>query len=161
MIKNTLLNQKSKSLAKLQRSEHVSYKQASDIGILYNAQEFSKKWIEKMTDHLKRDKKKISALAFSEHESDDLFSFCNKDVSMLGNLNKKSIGFFTDQTFDFLISLDASGDVNFKYVLALSQATCKIGISKNEYNNLLAMSVKPSENQLQNVRDIIKYLKMI
>ena len=161
MIKSTLLNRKCKKLAKAQRKEHTTYRNASNFGILFNAEEFEQELIEDLADSLKGDGKELALLSFVEKESENRFSFCKKDISTTGNLGKESIGFFTNQPFDFLISLDTSGDINFKYVLALSKAACKIGINTEAYKELLVLSIKPSESREQSTKDITKYLKMI
>ena len=156
-----MLNRKCKKLSKLPKSENQSYRSASTIGILYNSEEFEKGLIDELTDSLTGDGKETASMAFTLKESDDRFSFCKKDVSISGELKKEPVGFFTNRAFDFLISLDTSGDINFKYVLALSKATCKIGINSDPLKDLLVLSIKKSEDKSQNVQDIIKYLKMI
>jgi len=161
MIKSALLNRKCKRLSKLERNENLSYRNSNSIGILYNSQEFEKELIDELSDSFTGDGKEITSMAFTANESEDRFSFCKKDVSISGELKKAPIGFFTNRIFDFLISLDTSGDINFKYVLALSKATCKIGINSDPLNDFLVFSIKRSEDKSQNIQDIIKYLKMM
>lgn len=161
MIKSALLKQKCKKLAKQPQAEHLSYRKASNIGILYNSQEFGRELIDELADSIKGDGKELLTLAFTEKESGEKFSFCRKDVSVSGNLMKKPMGLFTNQAFDFLISLDTSGDINYKYVLALSKAACKVGITTDTYKDLLLMSIKPSSTDSEGMKDIVKYLKMI
>lgn len=161
MIKTALLNRKCRKLSKLPQNENPSYRSASSIGILYNSQEFEKGLIDELTDSFSGDGKETSFLAYTAKESEDRFSFCKKDVSISGELKKEPIGFFTDRAFDFLISLDTSGDINFKYVLALSKATCKVGIDSEPLQDLLVLSIKKSQDKSQNIQDIIKYLKKI
>lgn len=161
MIKTALLNRKCRKLSRLQKSENLTYRNATSIGILYNSQEFDRTLIDELSESFSGDGKETASMAYTLKESDDRFSFCKKDVSISGELKKEPIGFFTKQTFDFLISLDTSGDINFKYVLALSKATCKVGINADPLEDLLVLSFKKSEDKTQNVKDIIKYLKMI
>ncbi|MEQ9404104.1 MAG: hypothetical protein RIM99_10985 [Cyclobacteriaceae bacterium] len=161
MIKNALLNRKCRALSKNQNNEHSTYRNASSIGILYNAAEFQNYLISDLINSLEADGKTVARLAFTEKDSEDRFSFCKKNVSMTGNLTKDSISFFAQQRFDFLIALDLSGDMNFKYVLALSKASCKVGIDSESINDFLLMSIKASENQSQNIKELIRYLKMI
>ncbi len=161
MIKSALLSRKCKKLIKAQKKEHVTYRSASNFGILYNSQEFNRELVEELADSLKGDGKELAMLAFTEKESEEQFSFCKKDISASGNLNKDRIGMFTRQPFDFLISLDTSGDINYKYVLALSKANCKIGINSEAYDDLLMLAVKPSDNSSTSTQDVLRYLKMI
>lgn len=161
MIKTALLNRKCKKLLKLQQNENQSYRRASSIGILYNSQEFERDLIEELTDSFSGDGKETSTMAYSVKESEDRFSYCKKDVSISGELKKEPVGYFTNRVFDFLISLDTSGDINFKYVLALSKATCKVGIDSDSLKDLLVLTFKKSDDKSQNIQDIIKYLKKI
>ncbi len=161
MIKTALLNRKCRKLSKLQKSENLPYRSAHSIGILYNSEEFEKGLIDELTDSFSGDGKETASMAYTAKETDDRFSFCKKDVSISGELKKEPVGFFANRAFDFLISLDTSGDINFKYVLALSKATCKVGINSDPLEDLLVLSFKKSEDKSQNIQDIIKYLKMI
>ena len=161
MIKKALLNRKGKKLSRRRTNENLSYGKAGSIGILYNSEEFEKKLINELLDSFSVDGKETSTMAYSELESYDKYSFCNKDVSVTGELKKKPVGLFTNRMFDFLISLDSSGDINFRYVLALSKATCKVGINSEALNDLLMLSIKKSSDKSQDIREIIRYLKMM
>lgn len=161
MIKNALLNRKCRKLAKRQSSNHPTYRDASNIGVFYNSDEFKSELIEELVDSLAGDGKEVAKLAFALKENSEPQSFWKKDISVSGNLNKEAIGFFTRQAFDFLISLDTSGDINCKYVVALSKATCKVGVNSDAYGDLLLMTIKASGNQSQDVKELLKYLKMI
>lgn len=162
MIKNTLLNQRCKRLAKRQPQEHSSYVNSTSIGILYNKDEYDTDLIQNVLgDNLKKDGKEISMLAFEQKENDVPYSFSKKNISISGDLDKDSVNYFLKQPFDFLITLDTSGDIHFKYVLALSKAVCKIGIYAKAHSELLLMTLKPSKNPEESMEDLIKYLKMI
>lgn len=161
MIKNALLSRKCRKLVKNQSTNHPTYRDATNIGIFYNSMEFSRELVEELEDGITGDGKEVTKLSFSEKENSDPFSFCKKDISVSGNLKKDSIGSFTRQAFDFLISLDTSGDINFKYVVALSKATCKVGVNSDAYGDVLLMTIKDSGNQSQDVKELLKYLKMI
>ena len=126
MIKNALLNRKArKASSKRLAKEHATYEEAESIGILYNSMEYPAADIQELRDDIKQDGKDVALLYFTDRESEDQFSFCKKDITVSGNLSKESMGFFTNRMFDFLISLDTSEDVNYKYVLSISKAICK------------------------------------
>ena len=161
MIKAALLSKKCKKLSRLPKKDHVSYFGSSSIGILFNSNEYNHTLIEELKDSFSGDGKEIAYLAYSEKESDEKLSFCKKDISVSGKLNKDQLTFFTNQSFDFLVSLDTSGDINYKYVLALSKAICKVGINAEAHRDLLTLSFEKQSDQSQNIRDIIKYLKKI
>lgn len=161
MIKAALLNRKCNKLSKVQPSENPTYRNATSIGILFNSNEYHRELIDELTDSFAGDGKETAYLAFVNKESDDRFSFCKKDVSISGELKKEQVGFFTNRVFDFLICLDTSGDINFKYVMAISKATCKVGVNTEKLNDLLVMSFKSTEDKSQDIQDIIRYLKKI
>ena len=161
MIKNVLLKQRCKLLAKKKRKEHLSYENASTIGILYNASEYKRELIEELAESFKQDGKSLAMMAFTEKESEEPLTFTRKDISVSGSLTKEPVHLFIKQAFDFLIALDDSGDINFKYILALSKATCKVGMNSEAYGDHLVMSIKPSTGHSNGLEDIKKYLKMI
>lgn len=162
MIKNALLNRKAKkATSKRKESNHSTYEGAESIGILYNSLEYSAADIQALRDDIKQDGKDVALLYFTERETEDQFSFCKKDVSVSGNLSKESVGFFTNRMFDFLISLDTSEDVNYKYVLSISKAICKVGLESEGYTEQLQLAFKPSGNPSEDIRGLLKYLRMI
>ena len=159
MIKNIFLNYKSK--AKPQGKEHCTYIDAIDIGILYNAEEFNDKLVNKLVDLIEGDGKSTALLGYVKKSTDEPLFFSKKDISGTGIIKKDSIRFFVNQTFDFLLSLDTSGNINYKYVLSMSKATCKVGLETETYSDLLQMSLKSEGKKLLAVVNMVKYLKMI
>ncbi len=161
MLRDFLLNRKCKALSKRRISGHSTYSASRNIGILFNATEFDVGLIKGIWREMQKEGKKVSLLALSQQESNDNLRFCKKDISGTGAIRKGAIDTFSSQPFDFLISLDTSSDINFKYVLALSKASCKVGLSTRAYRNLLEMSVKPEQYPAMSVKTLMKYLKMI
>lgn len=159
MIKSIFLNHKSKS--KGVSKDHCTYLESVSIGLLYNAEEFENEAVEGLIDTLEGDGKSVAKLGFVEKPTEQRFLFSKKDISGTGAIKKDSIQFFANQAFDFLISLDTTENINYKYILAISKATCKIGFETESYSDLLQMSLKPDEQQLIAVRNMVKYLKMI
>ena len=159
MIKNIFLNHKGKPT--IASKEHCTYKESTNIGILYNADEFNIEIINKLEELLKGDGKNVARTGFADKPSEDSLVFNKKDISSTGTIKKDNLSFFINQTFDFLISLDSSGNINFKYVLALSKATCKVGFETEEYYDLLQLALKMDESQPKSVTNIVRYLKMI
>ncbi len=159
MIKNIFLNHKGKPTNA--DKDHCTYKEASNIGILYNGDEFSLDTITKLEELLKGDGKSVARIGFIEKPSEDPLVFSKKDISGTGTIKKDNLTFFINQSFDFLISMDTSENINFKYVLALSKATCKIGFETEQYYDLLQLSLKMDESQPKAVANMVRYLKMI
>jgi hypothetical protein len=159
MIKNLFLNHKGKPT--IADKEHCTYSEASNIGILYNADEFSSETVMKLEELLKADGKDVAKIGFADKPSEDTLVFHKKDISSTGTIKKDNITFFINQSYDFLISLDTSENINYKYVLALSKATCKVGFETEQYYDLLQLSLKMDESKPKAVANIVRYLKMI
>ena len=159
MIKNIFLNHKGKPT--LASKEHCSYAEASSIGILYNSNEFSPETIDKLEELIKNDGKNVAKIGFADKPSEDALIFHKKDISGTGTIRKDHLSFFIGQPFDFLISLDTSENINYKYVLALSKATCKVGFETAQYYDLLQLALKMDESKPKAVANIVRYLKMI
>jgi len=164
MIKSIFINnriKKSKSAG-----DHGSYTKSERIGILYNADEFGPAAIYEVQMILERDKKFVSKLGFSSVNTKELSSssevdFTKKDISSTGSIKNDIITKFIEKPFDFLISLDTSEDINYKYVLASSKAACKVGFQTDAYQNILMMFMKLSKDKSKSVNDLISYLKKI
>ncbi len=162
MIKNILLNHRAK--APKNTPNHTTYKDAKTIGILYNLDQFDISLISNLNTLLSQDKKMVTQLGYqnkTEVGKEDELVFSRKDISTIGIIKKERISFFISQAFKFLISLDTSQDINYKFVLAKSKAICKIGLETEAYKELLVMSVKPEASQTDSVSSLVKYLKMI
>ena len=159
MIKNIFLKHKGKPTTA--SKEHCTYAEAKNIGILYNAIEFDPAIIDNLEEQLKGDFKEVAKAGFTDKPSEDQLLFDKKDISGTGTIKKDRLSFFINQSYDFLISLDTSENVNFKYILALSKANCKIGFETESYYDLLQMSLKIEDDKNQSVENLIRYLKMI
>ena len=164
MIKSIFINSRIKK--NLQPREHDTYLNAERIGILYNADEFNQTMIEEAQQALELDRKFVSKLGFTNiipKEPNKLAEseFTRKDISVTGSIKKDDVARFIKKPFDFLLALDSSANINFKHVLASSKAICKIGFQTEEYQNLLVMSLKLSDDKPKAVKDLISYLKKI
>ncbi|MEP1032579.1 hypothetical protein [Ekhidna sp.] len=159
MIKNIFLNHKGKPT--IATKEHCTYSEATNIGILYHADEFNNETIKKLEELLKGDGKTVAKIGYADKPSEDPLIFYKKDISGTGNIKKDNLSFFINQTFDFLISLDTSENINYKYVLAISKATCKVGFETEQYYDLLQLSLKMDESKPKAVANMVRYLKMI
>lgn len=159
MIKNIFLNHKGKPT--IASKEHCTYKEAASIGILYNADEFKTDAIQKLEELIKGDGKNVARMGYVDKPSEDTLFFHKKDITGTGNIRKDNLSFFINQTFDFLISLDTSGNINYKYVLAISKAICKVGFETEQYYDLLQLSLKMDDSQPKAIANMVRYLKMI
>ena len=163
MIKSIFINNRIKKKQKHQ--EHETYEKAERIGILFNADEFGTETVSDVQAALEQDRKFVSKLGYTtviqKASEEEEGAFTRKDISPTGVFKKSSVSKFVEKPFDFLISLDTSADINFKYVLASSKALCKVGFQTDEYQSLLMMYMKLSENKSKSVKDLISYLKKI
>ena len=159
MIKNIFLDHKGKPT--IASKEHCTYKKAANIGILYNADEFNTGAIQKLEELIKGDGKNVARMGYVDKPSEGTLFFHKKDITGTGNIKKDNLSFFINQTFDFLISLDTSGNINYKYVLAISKAICKVGFETDQYYDLLQLSLKMDESQPKAIANMVRYLKMI
>lgn len=160
MFKKLFLRHKSKSKSN-STSEHCTYSDAKTIGILYNSDVYSQEIVNNLIDNLQGDGKEVTALGFELKPDETSSYFSKKDISNTGAFKKDSVQFFVNQSFDFLISLDSSENMNFRFVLALCKSKCKMGIESQEYYELLHMALKRSNTPYESVKSVIKYLKMI
>lgn len=163
MIKSVFLHRKIKT--KTGTKEHSTYQEANYVGILYNEDEFESSIIDELIANFKLDQKKVRKLGYSENlqntGNDGTLLFTKKDISNIGKIKKRSVNFFINQTFDFLLSLDTSEDIHYKYILAKSEANCKIGLETESYRSLLSLFMKPEDEKQGSARSLVKYLKMI
>ncbi len=164
MIKRIFIN------TRIQKNQgpknHDTYENAERIGILYNVDEFGGVPVSEAQVALEQDRKFVSKLGFTSivpkaptelHE----LEFTRKDISTTGGVKKESVSKFIAKPFDFLLALDSSANINFKHVLASSKAVCKIGFQTEEYQELLQMSLRLSDDKTKAVKDLISYLKKI
>ncbi|MEM0940326.1 MAG: hypothetical protein AAF600_13965 [Bacteroidota bacterium] len=163
MIKELFLYHRSKSNPTL--GNHSTYEKAQSIGVLYNADEFQDSLISNLIEVLKKDGKIVMKLGFvvkpNDPKTSKNFIFTGKDISSIGSIKKNNISSFANQSFDFLISLNTFGNINYKYVLAICKAICKVGLEAKAYQDLLLMSLRLSAKKENPAINLIKYLRKI
>lgn len=163
MIKSIFLNYKSRQATK--PKEHGTYEKAQSIGVLYNADEFDLNIINNLIDDISKDQKSVTSLGFTSAKPDpnnpDELIFSKKDISATGTFKRDNVAKFIQQDFDFLISLDTSANINYKFVLTSSKANCKVGFEAEEYENLLLMTMNLSGNKSESVQHLLTYLKKV
>lgn len=160
MFKNLFLRRKSKR-NEGSSLEHCTYSNALHIGVLYNSDEYSKDIVADLIDNLQGDDKEVDSMGFEAKPVENSPFFSKNDISNTGVFKKESLQYFINKPFDFLISLDSSENMNYRFVLALSKARCKMGIESKEYYELLHMALKKCDNPVDSAKSVIKYLKMI
>ena len=117
--------------------------------------------VDKLDELINGDGKCVAKIGFAEKPSEDNLIFSKKDISGTGTIKKDNLSFFINQSFDFLLSLDTSGNINYKYVLALSKSISKVGFETEQYYDLLQLSLKMDDSHPKAITNMVRYLKMI
>lgn len=163
MIKKIFLTSKSKKGKS--ESDHGTYSSSNRIGILYNVDEFDPRTVSELVVALKEDQKNVSLMGFKNSPLDkaelDDELFTKKDISAVGSIKKDSVLSFVNENFDFLISLDTSGNINYKYILSQSKAVCKVGFEVDSYRDHLTLTMYLSENKPTSIKHLLSYLRKI
>jgi len=159
MIKNLFLKHKGKPFDA--KKEHCTYAESSSIGILYHEGAFGSDQVMKLADLLQKDGKQVSQMGFCDKPTTENNHFHKKDISLVGTIKKPSLATFVEQPFDFLISLDITGNPNYRYILALCKASCKVGLETEKTSDLLQLSIKMDETIAKSITNLVRYLKMI
>lgn len=95
-------------------------------------------------------------------DSENVFFFDKKSISLLEKPNKIITGKFLAEPFDVLIDLTRKESLPLKYLAEVSMAHCKCGLDKpfyEFYDLKMSMSANASEEQL--LDQILFYLKTI
>lgn len=87
-------------------------------------------------------------------------TFNPKDISLTGTILTDQLEYFTKLKYDYLISLDDTGNKFVKYILSKTNAQHRIGLYHSNFEGLLDMMIKPGENGSV-VRELMKYIRMI
>lgn len=160
MIKKALLNQMSKKSIGSEK-EPVSFLHAKSIGILATYESSKLNW--KVVSNLDSEGKNTRVISFvnnpAKGETYPPHTFNSKDISLTGTILSDELLYFTKQKYDFLLSLDTTGNKFIKYVLAKTQATHKVGLYNSTLVGILDMMVKPTSGSP--IEELVKYAKMI
>lgn len=87
-------------------------------------------------------------------------AFNHKDIGLTGRILSEEIQYFVKQEYDYLISLDRSGNDFIKYLLSKTKAQHRIGFYHPSFEGILDLMIK-TEPQHAPLNELLKYMKMI
>lgn len=162
-----------RALKELKRTKKTfGYNQANTFGIMYDAStEENYRQIASLVKELQNDKKKVKTLGFFNMK--DLPEYCFPQLSFefcnAGNFawnqkpKDKAVLDFIDSQYDVIIDLTPSDFFHIKYLMAISDASFKVGRFHEKYVDLydLMIQIDDSTSQEETIKQTIFYLKMI
>ena len=169
-IKHWFLGRALKNLKRTKKT--FGYKQAVNIGILYDAStEDNFRQITALVKELQNDKKKVKTLGYIDHKQlpeycfpQLSFEFCTyKSFAWNQKPLEKSVKDFISARYDVLIDFTPSVFFHVKFLIALSDASFKVGRFHEKYIELydLMIQIDDTTPQEEAVKQTIHYLKMI
>lgn len=167
MINNSVLKFKSQKLNEQKMSIRASssYESAQSIGILFTTEDVEKHDIVKhFIDSLKKDGKKVHVFCFLPKGKDNyefLFSFFKKEeIGLMGQIKNETLVSFLNQNFDFLFLLDKDINPFSRFLLANSNAKCRVGLPLPELQDYLELMINPKSKSYTSIVDnFLLYIK--
>lgn len=121
-----------KKQIKKKKNHFVDYSEAKDIGIIFEYIPEEYAIVENFIQILKEDQKQVSILAFVSSKNKkknypNIPFFQSRDISFWGNPHIKELHNFINTKFDYLLHISTHSHILIDYILAKSNAKCKIG----------------------------------
>jgi hypothetical protein len=146
----------------------MNLKEVSTVLVLLSSDDISKKDIEKISGMI-GDKKKITYWIYNYPQKSDLQNTVNvhllnpkEDISFLQKPKKEIEKNFMDEKYDLLIDLTIKEELPLKYLLAVSNALCRCGMKKENYNLYdFEIEVKGNVSKTKLLEQILFYLEAI
>ena len=160
MLKKAILSKLSQR--KSNESIPVEFDKAKTVGILDIFESEIQKEI--LLKALKKTEKNTFLISFiinpDKNRHYPSHTFSAKHISLIGNINNDKLSDFVKKKYDYLISLDNSGNEFIKYILSKTTSKYRVGFYHSNFEGLLDMMIKP-RSQKTAVQEMLKYLKMI
>lgn len=169
-IRHWFLNRALKELKRTKKT--FGYTKAKSFGIMYDAStEENYRQIASLTKELQNDKKKVKTLGYFKNK--DLPEYCFPQLSFefcsAGNFawnqkpKDKAVLDFINSQYDVIIDLTSSDFFHIKYLMAISDASFKVGRFHEKYVDLydLMIQIDDSVSQEETIKQQMYYLKMI
>lgn len=168
MLRNRLLEYRLDKLIKKERGkETVGYADAKYVGVLYTAEDLKKHdAVKTLIRNIKKDGKKVEVLSYLPEGVQNFefrFNFfTDKDISWLGKFRNPDIMAFANQQFDYLLYADFESLLHMRYILALSQAKCRVGHFEEDNRPVCDLMVAPELTTYNSLIDeMYKYTKIL
>lgn len=148
--------------------ENPSFVSSRRIGIIFTW-EGQKKFeiIEQFRNELELSGKKTKMIAFHNEKItpniNKLDFFCLTDFSPFGSIKSERLRYFSRGKFDFLFHLDTTQNTYIEYIMALSQAKCRVSrvdYSRKDFYDFMIKSGE-SEGIEQLCKQILFYTKSL
>jgi len=125
---------------------NVGFQQAQHIGILYRADNPQKhKVVNHLAEALKNKGKKVTGLCYTPlptlQAANTFATITDRDLQLWGNITHPRARAFVNTPFDYLFQVDIVGHPVINYLLAKSQAKCRIGYYDTVRTGLFEMMV--------------------
>ena len=162
-IKEKLLSFYTKRLSKTRRIErtNVGFRQAQSIGILYTGDSAKKQQIvQRLVSQLQQLGKQVTILCCAKAskaiEKTNVPTITYQDIQLLGKIIHPQARAFVNTPFDYLYQIDVEGHPVLDYLLAKSQARCRVGYYTAARAGLFEMMVMPqSTSASSKLEDLI------
>jgi hypothetical protein len=145
-----------------------SFEEAKQIGILFTWEgEKKMEIVQHFIQELKIADKKCHVFCFYYNNEEIPLKtykyFTPKDFDFLGRVKTESLQQFINTKFDFLFHLDTLKNVYIEYILAHSQAKCRVSRLDFERKDFYDFMIKTAENEgIEHLcRHILHYTKSL
>lgn len=145
-----------------------SFQEAKQIGILFTWEGENKvEIIQHFINELKISGKKCNVLCFYYKKEEIPIKtfkfFTSKDFDLFGTIKTETLQQFINTKFDFLFHLDTLKNIYIEYILAYSQAKCRVSRLDFEKKDFYDFMVKTGENEgIEHLcRHILHYTKSL
>ena len=164
MLRKIILKIKTK-LALKKGDEHISeaYANAKKIGLLYSFDAERKSGvIEELITKFESDQKDVHTMTFvpaKSGETPEYAFFTEKDLGANGKWKNESVKEFSDQNFDFLVSLDWDVNKYTQHILATSRSKCRVGRYEEGKSQFFEFMITPKDDHYQGyLKELYHYL---
>lgn len=158
-IKEKILALYTKGLIKAGRAVRTSvgFQQAQNMGILYNANNPQKHEAARcLASQLNKMGKQVAGLCYATapiQSTNPAFpTITHHDLRLWGTITNPQARAFINTPFDYLFQIDLVGDPVVDYLLAKSQAKCRVGYYDTVRTSLFEMMVtfdkRPDSNEI-------------
>ncbi len=156
-----------KLIRKTRDQDTVGYADAKYVGVLYTGEDLKKHdAIKQLVKKIKKDGKKVEVLSFLP-EGIQNFEFrynffTGKDISWLGKFRNPDVTSFANQQFDYLLYVDFESLPHMRYILAMSQAKCRVGHFEEDNRPVCDLMVAPELTTYNSLtEEMYKYTKIL
>jgi hypothetical protein len=167
-MKLTFLKYKTLSLLKKEKAPlaSVPYEKARTVGIIFTVEDKQKHFaVKDFIKRLETDGKHVQVLEFLPEKTENyefkFDFFTSKDVNFFGTMTSQHAIQFSEAPFDYLFYLDFEPNPMILYVLARSNAKCRVGKHWEEGRSFLDFMIESVSSTKNLIESIHKYIVQI